>query len=242
MSTPDKEATLDEVRMRRASGGRKMVRLKRHTSSERAAWRKKSRSGKAKAARRKYRKSAKFKALQRKNKRFAAGVERDGNVVSETLDRVETILDNLDAGIAMESRESATRAFASLALIADQLEEGFLALESDSEHIAVDYGRLAAQAERLAVGLDEGLEPNVDLLNIRFSEMASSCMEGVETLLDLAEAEATEISEEDLDEEDFGLFDFTEEEIDAGMKKHGKEYKKAMMKDVLGNAGPGSED
>lgn len=242
MTTPEKEATVDEARMRRASGARKMVRLKRHTSSERAAWRKKARTGKAKAARKKYRRSSGFKALKRKNKRLGAGVEAEGTVVSETLDRVESILDNLDNGLALESRETATRAFASLALIADQLEEGFLALESDAEHVAVDYGRLAAQAERLAVGLDEGRDPNVELLNVRFGEMVASCMEGVETLLDLAEAEASEISEEDLDEEDFGLFDFTEAEIDAGMKKHGKEYKKAMMKDVLGNAVPGSED
>lgn len=169
-------------------------------------------------------------------------MEHEDTVVSEMLDKVDAILGNLDAEITLESRGEATRAFANVALIADHLESAYAEIEVGSDGLVEGFGILAAQAAAIAERLAEGTDPDVDLLNIRFTEMVDGVMDGVGTLIDLVESEDPDADESrEIQESDFDFFEFTESEVDAGMRKHGKGYKRGMVRDALGNDEAGYE-
>ena len=213
---------------RRASGSGKMV----HTKRMSAKARRYEKSAARKRARKKWKKSA---AGRKSAKRSAKMRRKYGEDLEASLAHIESVLDSIDSTLAEADLETVVSTFANLALVADQLESEFA--NAENEDLRVSLGEVAAQAAAIAEALHEGEEPNTSSLDRAFASMVEGVMNGLEAYADLSEE-----ADLDLDESDFEAFGFSESEVDAGMRKYGREYKLRMMEDAVDSEEVSEED
>lgn len=185
-TTTPTDDTLDEAKKRLIGG--KLVKVQRHTSSERAKWRQAARKNKM-ARKVAAKKPAAKKALKR---RMRLRARLHLNSVQPEPNQVDTVLSEAEAMIESQRSEEfnlVLKNFGELALNADLLSRGFnvfaeayqslelLALAADFNHVADTANERVVLLNSLA----ESEDPiDGDLLESQFKTIASVVMDGHE--------------------------------------------------------------